>query len=307
MKIGRVESLIYGVTDMDTGVRYYQDWGLALKSRDADAALFTLPSGQTVVLKPASDASLPSSPFKGPTVREVIWGVDTQASLDEMHKELARDREVKVDADGTLHAYDDLGFGIGFRVMSGVSPAKPAGKKMNKPFDPPRSAAPQRIGHVVYSIQRADQQKAADFYMKRLQFRMTDHTGDLGDFMRCNGSNDHHNIFFLTAPNFAAFNHVAFEVRDFDEIVFGGKNMKSKNWKPYAPPGRHILGSNLFWYFMNPCGGQTEYFADMDLMDDDFETRNWEKTPGYSMWVLDSEDTAVEGGRPASAPQPAAH
>ena len=303
MKIGRVESLVYGVNDMETGVRYYRDWGLTLKSRSAGAAEFTLPSGQTVVLKPSTDASLPNSPFAaGPTVREVVWGVDAQGSLDEIHRELKRDREVKADADGTLHAHDDVGFGMGFRIMNGVAPAKPAGKKMNKPFDPPRSASPQRIGHVVYSIKRADQQKAADFYMKRLQFRMTDHTADLGDFLRCNGSNDHHNLFFLKAPDFAAFNHVAFEVRDFDEIIFGGKNMRSKNWKPYAPPGRHILGSNLFWYFNNPCGGQTEYFADMDLMDDDFQTRNWEASPGYSMWILDPGDAVVEGGRPGPAP-----
>lgn len=302
MKICRVESLIYGVEDMEAGVRFYQDWGLKLTSRSDTAALFTLPSGQTVVLKSAADAALPKAPIAGSTVREIIWGVNTQASLDALHKELQRDREVVADAEGTLHTVDDLGFGIGLRVQNGVAPAKPLGKRVNKPFDPPRSASPQRIGHVVYSIKRADQQKAADFYMKRLQFRMTDHTGDLGDFLRCNGSYDHHNLFFLKAPDFAAFNHVAFEVRDFDEIIFGGKNMKSRNWKAHAPPGRHILGSNLFWYFINPSGGQSEYFADMDVMDDDFQTRNWENTPGYAMWLLDPGDAMVEGGRPGPAP-----
>ncbi|MFM9971593.1 MAG: VOC family protein [Burkholderiales bacterium] len=305
MKINRVESLVYGVADMDVGVRYFQDWGVQLKSRGAERADFGMPSGQTIVLKLMSDAALPKAPNAGPTVRETIWGVDTQGSLDELQKELKRDREVSVDADGSLHTHDDVGFAIGFCIQNGVPPSKPGGSRMNKPFDPPRSASPQRMGHVVYSIKRADQQKAADFYMKRLQFRMTDHTDDLGDFMRCNGSNDHHNLFFLKAPDFAAFNHVAFEVRDFDEIIFGGKNMKAKSWKPYAPPGRHILGSNLFWYFNNPCGGQTEYFADMDLMDDNFQTRNWEKSPGYSMWILDAGDTVAEGGRPAGAPQPA--
>ena len=302
MKICRVESLIYGVEDMEAGVRFYQDWGLKLTSRSDAAALFTLPSGQTVVLRPADDKALPKAPVGGSTVREIIWGVNTQVSLDALRSELQRDREVIADAEGTLHTIDDLGFAIGFRVQNGVAPAKPVGKRVNKPFDPPRSASPQRIGHVVYSIKRADQQKAADFYMKRLQFRMTDHTGDLGDFLRCNGSYDHHNLFFLKAPDFAAFNHVAFEVRDFDEIIFGGKNMKSRNWKAHAPPGRHILGSNLFWYFINPSGGQSEYFADMDVMDDDFQTRNWENTPGYSMWLLDPGDAMVEGGRPGPAP-----
>ena len=69
--------------------------------------------------------------------------------------------------------------------------------------------------------------------------------------------------------------------------------MRAKGWHTDSAPGRHILGSNLFWYFQNPNGGKTEYFADMDQMDDDFKTRNWEKTPGYAMWTLDKSDVPV--------------
>jgi hypothetical protein len=289
MKIQRVESVVYGVEDLASGQRFFRDWGL--RASDEQGHVFTLPSGQTVALRPAADASLPASPEKGSAVREVVWGVDNAASLDELRKDLGRDREVRLDADGSLHTHDDTGFGIGFRVCSRpAAAASPKGERMNRPFDPPRAASPARIGHVVYNIPRASQAKAADFYMKRLQFRMTDHTSDLGDFLRCNGSNDHHNLFFLTPPNHPAFNHVAFEVRDFDEIVFGGKNMKAKGWTPYSSPGRHILGSNLFWYFDNPCGGKVEYFADMDVMDDEFITRNWEKSPGIAMWTFDPSD-----------------
>ena len=158
------------------------------------------------------------------------------------------------------------------------------------PLEPSPSVTPLRIGHVVYSIARNDQQKAADFFSKRLQFRITDHTADTGDFMRCNGSVDHHNLFFLTIPNRPFFDHVAFEVKDFDEIIFGGKSMRAKGWKADAAPGRHVLGSNLFWYFNNPAGGNVEYFADMDEMDDDFQTRNWEKSPGYARWIIEAED-----------------
>jgi catechol 2,3-dioxygenase-like lactoylglutathione lyase family enzyme len=300
MKILRVESVVYGVEDMEQGVRFFQDWGL-IKSAGTS---FSLPSGQTVELKPAADTSIPAAPEKGSTVREVVWGVDGDGSLEELRKDLGRDREVRVDADGALHTRDDMGFGIGFR-KSAAAPSSVTAKaeRMNKPFDPPRSASPTRIGHVVYNIPKAGQEKAAEFYMKRLQFRMTDHTGDLGDFLRCNGSHDHHNLFFLTLPNHASFNHVAFEVRDFDEIIFGGKNMRQKGWTPFSPPGRHILGSNLFWYFDNPCGGKVEYFADMDVMDDEFKTRHWEKSPGIAMWQLEMNDTPAQTAGPGGPPR----
>jgi len=66
--------------------------------------------------------------------------------------------------------------------------------------------------------------------------------------------------------------------------------MKSRGWVANTPVGRHILGSNLFWYFNNPCGGRTEYYADMDQMDDDWKPRIWEKNPGFAIWMLDKAD-----------------
>jgi hypothetical protein len=79
-------------------------------------------------------------------------------------------------------------------------------------------------------------------------------------------------------------------VRDIDEIILGGKFMMGRGWKPNTSVGRHILGSNLFWYFDSPCGGRTEYYADMDQMDDDWKPRIWETHPGYAMWIMDKNE-----------------
>ena len=126
---------------------------------------------------------------------------------------------------------------------------------------------------MVYYIATDGAEGAVSFYLDRLGFRLSDRTLGRGDFMRCAGSRDHHNLFLLQRDAGAGFNHAAFEVRDFDEIMMGGAYMKSRGWTPETTPGRHILGSNLYWYFRNPCGGNTEYFADMDCMDDDWEPR----------------------------------
>jgi hypothetical protein len=110
---------------------------------------------------------------------------------------------------------------------------------------------------------------------------------DTGDFMRCGGSQDHHTLFLAHRMDRAGFNHAAFEVKDFDEIMFGGKYMAAHGWPTRAKPGRHIMGSNLFWYFQNPGGGAVEYFADMDRLDDNWEPRIWDENLGYAMWMLD--------------------
>ena len=63
--------------------------------------------------------------------------------------------------------------------------------------------------------------------------------------------------------------------------------MKDAGWEADTTPGRHVLGSNYYWYFRNPSGGNTEYFADMDRMDDDWEPRIWEESPGFAIWTMD--------------------
>jgi catechol 2,3-dioxygenase-like lactoylglutathione lyase family enzyme len=292
MAILRIESLAYGVEDVEAGIRYFEDWGISLVVRGTRGADFRLPSGQSILVRQTADKALPATAESGSTLREIVWGVDSARSLEAIGAELERDRDVTAGADGTLHARDESGFAIAFRRSA---PARAAGKKapsrMNHPFDPERRARPRKMGHVVYQVARSDLDKATAFYQKRLGFRLSDGTPG-GNFLRCEGTHDHHSLFLLSRPDRRAFDHVAFEVRDIDEIILGGKHMKSRGWQANTPVGRHVLGSNLFWYFNNPCGGRTEYYADMDQMDDKWKPRIWETHPGYAMWVLDRSDGA---------------
>src|SRR6187549_1820721 len=114
MAILRVESLAYGVEDLDAGIRYFEDWGLPCATRGAHGADFALLSGQTILIRSSKDASLPSAPDGGSTLRETIWGVSDAATLENIGAELARDRNVTTDAQGGLHSHDVAGFGIGF-------------------------------------------------------------------------------------------------------------------------------------------------------------------------------------------------
>ena len=289
MAIFRIESLVYGVEDLGAGIRYFEDWGLPLAERGAGGADFRLPSGQSIRLLQASDKSLPESAQPGSTLREITWGVDSARSLKAIAAELSRDREV-TESGGSLHARDEAGFAIAFRRAAPATPArKKASPRMNRPFDPERRARPRRMGHVVYQLKRGDLDRATAFYRERLGFRLSDATPG-GNFLRCEGTHDHHSLFLLARPDRRAFDHVAFEVSGIDEIILGGKHMKTRGWQANTPVGRHILGSNLFWYFNNPCGGRTEYYADMDQLDDRWKPRVWETHPGYAMWMLDKDD-----------------
>jgi catechol 2,3-dioxygenase-like lactoylglutathione lyase family enzyme len=297
MAVVRVESLVYGADNVADGIRFYEQWGLEKVEAGAKGAVFRTPENQTVHIRAASDPTLPSAPDGANTMREATWGVDSAASLERLGGELAKDREVTRDADGAIHSRDDTGFAIAFKVVNRTPATQRAlefninnvGPRVNRVIDraPARPAKPIRIGHVVYTIPSEGREKAAEFYLDRLGFRLSDRSKNLGDFMRVPGLADHHSLFLLHRANKAGFDHAAFELHDFDEIMVGGKHMKNSGWRAATKPGRHMLGSNLFWYFLNPMGGKTEYFADIDRMDDNWQPQVWEEHPGWAIWEFE--------------------
>ncbi len=295
MAITRVEKLIYGVEDVGAGARYYRDWGLEELDNSADRALFRTRANQAIEIRAADDPSLPPSPDEAKsTLRAAIWGVADADRLKELGDDVGRDRDIREEG-GTLWFTDESGNGLGLTVSQpaevdvdvvplNVNTIQP---RMNDFVDPKVQANPIRIGHVVYGIEMADREKAVSFYLDRLRFRLSDSTKTGGDFMRCEGGNDHHNLFLISRADRNFFDHASFEVENFDMVMMGGKYMSGAGWEPETMPGRHILGSNYYWYFKNPSGGKTEYFADMDRMDDNWEPRYWDESPGFSLWALD--------------------
>lgn len=277
MKISRIESILYGVEDLDAGIRFYDEWGLDCVARGAHGADFTLPSGQMVFIRRASDPTLPPTVEKGSSAREITWGVADSASLQEIAAELGSDRKVTQDSEGGLHTYDPNRCAIAFRIVA------PTPTAQAKPLAPPSGVTPpvrpQRIAHVVYTTTKSQGRPTSDFYVNRLQFRISDRVNDNGDFLRASGSTDHHNLFIQHRMDELTFNHAAFEVEDFDRVKLAGQYMLARGYKTAVEPGSHFISSQQFWYFKNPCGGDAEYFASKAIVDDSWKTREWDTAP----------------------------
>jgi hypothetical protein len=62
--------------------------------------------------------------------------------------------------------------------------------------------------------------------------------------------------------------------------------MHSRGWKDTWGPGRQSLGSHVFWHFENPCGGEIEFFTDMDRFDDSWQPKVWEDTTPGPVWMI---------------------
>jgi hypothetical protein len=297
MAITRIEAITFGVLDLESCVRFFSDAGLKQMEARSAGVTFSTPERQLIHLRMADDPALPPPVAAAPTLREVVWGVDTPETLDAIGSDLEKDRPVVLDSSGTLHSRDNTGWGIGFRKAAAEFADAGAPRRYNvlrhvnrwnDPVAAYRRARPIRLLHVTLDIPKQGKEQAIDFYISRLRFRPIDQVLDTGTFMQCEGDVEHHNLFLCFRPDKVAFNHVAMEVRDFDEVMEGGNHMNEQGWQESRVVGRHKLGSNVYRFFHCPAGGRIELAADMDRMDKSFETRTWPKNPGHHIWSLRS-------------------
>ncbi|WP_406005614.1 VOC family protein [Streptomyces sp. NBC_00637] len=294
MGIQRIESVTYGIDDLDECVRFFEDFGLFLVERTGEHAVFETLTGQTLHLDTDPGALLPPPVEDGPTLREVVWGVDTPQELTRLAEAAGRRRAVRESADGVFHTADLSGFGVGLTlarpkpVVVASRPANATGgvNRWNTALEPLTRAYPLRMCHVALNIAKAGKDEAVAFYTDVLGFRPTDIVEPMGVFMQAPGDDDQHTMLLCHRPDRVGVNHIAYEVPGFDDVIEGGNHMIEKGWREARRLGRHTVGSNVFRFLHAPCGGRVEYAADMDRVDDTYETRVHETTPPHHIWAL---------------------
>jgi catechol 2,3-dioxygenase-like lactoylglutathione lyase family enzyme len=303
MSILGIESVIFGVDDLAENTRFWADFGLPLESTSQRETVFRVASGSRIILRLHGDPGLPSpDPFPGNGVKETIWGVDTAENLEKLVAGLATDRTVVRDADGTAHFVADDGQPIGLRlwakrlVVSQASPVNSPGNinRLNQHRIWRHRAIPKTINHIVFFS--PDYVASAEFYINRLGFRYTDHSKGTGIFVRADGTNEHHSIFWVNcdlpvAPNVFKFMHIAFGCDDIDEVMLGANQMELRGWKNTTMNtsggiSRHRISSAIYYYCEIPGdAGEAEYHADTDYLDDNWVPRAWDFKFGSLLWA----------------------
>lgn len=291
-----IERVTYGVEDLDGACKFWKDFGLVLKNVKDNQAVFSAQNGAEIEIVPPNSPNLPPpvGSNKTATMREVTFGVNSITDIDALEPILAAEGRVIIDEDGTLHGVDPLGFGIAFRPTQCAQANAPKveinvpgnANRLNQRGPAYSRASPLVISHIVFMTDALEKHK--DFYIDGLGFKLTDSYPGRGYFFRCADANNHHNVFLLDpGKGQRGFHHLAFELGSIHELFGGGNNMTRKGWETMIGPGRHPISSCYFWYFKNPCGGAAEYDFDSDVVDDNWEPREWESTPeNFAEWSL---------------------
>jgi naringenin degradation protein FdeC len=287
MNIRGIDRVVLGVEEMDAAQEFLTDYGLTAVEKGRDDATFEALDGSNLVLRHANDRALPMAVGSTTNAREIIWGVDSAETLQSIGAELSKDRQVAMGNDGVLRTRDETGYGIAFEVtkrhafagtaaLTNAAGVPPQRINRRVDFNAPHKA--RSLGHIVLYV--PELAKARDFYIERLGFRLSDSYRNRSCFLRAQGSNDHHNLFLIQKEDSpGGLHHIEFHYGDYNEVMMGGRRLTEKGWKTHTGPGRHVLGSNYFWYFKTPCGGALELACDMDYVTDDWEAGEWEYTP----------------------------
>jgi len=298
MKVLGIDEIVYGADDFDACSGFFSDWGLTVKRDAADGIDFETLNGCRVLVRKIADAALPPAIEDGPTLREVVWGVDNQASLDAIRDAIGNEPTFVSQQDGgRIGCTDPNGLAVRFQVsrkhdvqvkcaVMNTWNDKP---RLNEPSPIYERATPIEVGHVVFFVK--DVKTTERFYIEKFGFVPSDNYPGRGAFLRCAAEGGHHDLFLLQLPQpKSGLNHVAFTVRDIHEVFGGGMHVSRKGWDTQLGPGRHPISSAYFWYFKNPAGGLIEYYADEDQLDEHWEPRAFE--PGPTVFA----EWAIEGG-----------
>ena len=139
-------------------------------------------------------------------------------------------------------------------------------------------SAVERFGHYVLSI--SDFEQSWLWYRRHLGVLPTDvlctHTGrPVLAFSRLNKGDkpaDHHTVVLVEGGQVGCL-HSAYETLDHEAIGQRQQFLKMKGWQHYWGIGRHILGSQIFDYWLDPFGNEVEHYADGDVFDSRYPTQ----------------------------------
>ena len=155
----------------------------------------------------------------------------------------------------------------------------------------------KRIGHAV--LMTPDLDKSIAWVRETLGLVCSDDVYAGGDedniilsFNRVDRGKEYvdHHVFLYVHGKMAGLNHMAFEVQDIDDVIMGHEHLRRVDrYEHVWGLGRHVLGSQVFDYWMDPWGRVHEHWTDSDRLNSD--------TPPNLIAVEDGLDS--QWGEPA--------
>lgn len=249
MSVLGIDEISYGADDLAACRQFFLDWGLSLAEEQADRLVFETLNGCRVIVAATNHPDLPPAIEAGPTLREVVWGVESEADLA-LYADRIRALPGFVQGNGRIGCTDPNGLAVRLQVTKKHDVEVQSAEyntwnrkgRIDQASPAYERAQPIEVGHVVFFVK--DVQACERFYVDNFGFAASDRYPERGAFLRTAPDGGHHDIFLLQRPDkHAGLNHVAFTVRDIHEVFGGGMHISRCGWDTQlGPPPPRVLG-----------------------------------------------------------------
>jgi catechol 2,3-dioxygenase-like lactoylglutathione lyase family enzyme len=115
MSVLGIDEITYGADDLPACRRFFEDWGLQLASEEPDRLVFETLNGCRVIVARSTLPGLPPAIESGPTLREVVWGVENAVDLARYAARI-RNADGFVEAGGRIGCTDPNGLAVRFQL-----------------------------------------------------------------------------------------------------------------------------------------------------------------------------------------------
>ena len=160
---------------------------------------------------------------------------------------------------------------------------------------------PRWLSHVL--LFSPDVSRMIEFGKDVLGLRLSDRSGGLVAFMHTPHGSDHHLLAFVQSSA-AGLHHTSWDVGSLDEVGEGSEQLRAAGYPDGWGVGRHVLGSNYFYYARDPWGSFAEYSFDIDFVtaNTDWIAGDFPPEDSFYLWgpavpewfVANTEAPAVE-------------
>ena len=161
-------------------------------------------------------------------------------------------------------------------------PAVAAGRGKAPARSQVQPVRPRGLSHVLFFS--PDVPRMIAFLRDVLGLRLSDHSGDTVAFLHGPHGSDHH-LVALAKSHAPGLHHTSWDVGSLDDVGNGAEQMRTAGFDKGWGVGRHVLGSNYFYYVRDPWGSHAEYSFDIDFVPHDLEWPAADHPPHDSFYV----------------------
>ena len=281
-----VNRFVFTVPDIDEAERFYSAFGLDTRKHGdrLDVYTFGHPHCWATIIANGQPKKLQYLSFG-------IYAED-QAAFERRIDERGRVESHPLSDGSGAWLNDADGTPVQIVVAPKVSPSSKSQPTLQAPIPLGKGAAhgrkaapqvhPRYLSHIL--LFTPDVQRQIDFYTQVLGLRLSDRSSDIVAFMHGPHASDHH-LVALAKSQAPGLHHSSWDVGSLHEVGLGAEQMRDRGYTSGWGLGRHVLGSNYFYYVRDPWGSYSEYSFDIDFVPADLDWPAADHAPEDSFYV----------------------